>query len=1738
MPQLISHPIVTMTETIIPTALHTFLADQLRYGQARRFFRLDGFDEAVYTGLLARIHAERDALAGRPLWVRTTAPIPGYEEYALEAGKSATWYRNHVPPGHALLLIFNRHTSDAQSLKDIYPVTESLLADKGLDHIITAAFAQYQPSREQVGVLKTFLSRLRRHLFRPQLRDLVAFLAALDTHLHNNPGATMEAAIAESLPRLGVFRCHELADHINTPKGDRLLKDVYRAARLGMELLDENQRAQYERRLAKAEFDDDSPYGGLSAGEKRALLGRFLNDVLTDRDDLLRVLQIDWREVSPVLHKSRRKTAAEKIQQLGAALQDALAKQQLDVDDLPETVQDALQDLAEGQQPEDDGLDALLTDYGDALPKKLRNQLRRLRGLKRRQTPDFIAGLTSLAVELLLPLQNELPARVSLRIRFDDRALERITGKESEALLAFRTLYGGIEKRMPHIHWELGTLWELARQHADLVGQADEEGEGEREKEIKVALPFRVAVIRVDDENEETLDQAELTWQYRSEGPDGATFAHLRAEADQLTEQGTAGALFASAARRLPIPIYNTCPPADQIGDLDLSRPVASLGAWYREFTDLGEALRQALAQRARPGTRTALEGAVAALEEAWAGFVSDTAGHGILSAALDDFLTAYDDLLQTAILHLRRGQEVLHGYRLLTQAWMVGLKTFDEWAVIPALHPVKLYWRRARVRAFDELIARLLDANHPATVVDERRFRQELEVTYGSAGYPAVLALPGRDRRPVYFLPVHEMDGYELFRRAGQATVAFGLDPTLVSEAEGEEAAKIAARELARVVQDYVETYPFVRDGLEVYLLQCRNGALPGLLVERLAQLARRRRWELHLHVIVHSTDRGAPLYRRVVEWLNAHEEFVERPANAYFPPVSLRVLECSYENLFAQLGDTDLVILPDVLAEQGQDIEAEMEPESVVVPHTADLPRYRAQQTPFERGEVSRINELTPPPQPALFRHFYLTQWAAAQQKAASPEAQVIFRQRISIQPWERELAELHRRFNWVACYDTIVDRFLLEDTFTETVQVIRYSLGLGIKRRHNLTVSSSRRVQDIVESRLSVNLETLLPGTPEEFRRQVARRLVEEAKQVSGDIVLRAAGPGAFLNELIGLVVAKHQTERRYLERHPGALTAWIYLDDFAHWFNGKLPDLLFVAIPPEANGELPLHIEVIETKCVGEANFKNEAADAQRQVAQGVNRLALAWMPGATHLDAPFWYDQLYRAVVGNLAVEQNQMRLWDAFRRRLPGGDFTLEMSGHAWAFCYDGSAGILGLLDEREADILAPDAPDVPHQRHYAGRAGLRHHLRALVDEWKLETPEETWSSAYDESVIPPTVGKPPEATHVEPPPTVSSVEPEPKTETEPVPIEEDELTQWVQEKARQLARVLRDYGLRVYPIEPEKADIGPSVVRFKVRLRPGEKLNRLQAIATDLQRELALTAVPLVDNVLGTTFVGIDLPRPEPQIISLTDALRELPSGDIGHLPFLVGKTPSGQTLTADLAALPHLLVAGSTGSGKTIFLYSLIVALLHQFGPEALSLLLVDPKQTDFVYFEGLPHLRGGQVVIEAEEAIARLEQLTTETLDARTRQLRQARCRDILDYNARHPDTPMPPIVVVIDEYADLVQVLDRRGRQEFERQLVRLAQRARNVGIHLVIATQRPSADIVTTSLKTNLPARIAFRLPSHHDSMTILGQAGAENLLGNGDMLYMAEGSRSMRLQGFYVSSESLNRLAGVHLDHH
>jgi hypothetical protein len=372
-------------------------------------------------------------------------------------------------------------------------------------------------------------------------------------------------------------------------------------------------------------------------------------------------------------------------------------------------------------------------------------------------------------------------------------------------------------------------------------------------------------------------------------------------------------------------------------------------------------------------------------------------------------------------------------------------------------------------------------------------------------------------------------------------------------------------------------------------------------------------------------------------------------------------------------------------------------------------------------------------------------------------------------------------------------------------------------------------------------------------------------------------------------------------------------------------------------------------------------------------------------------------------------------------------------------------------------------------------------------------------------------------------------IEGNPPQTTTPTMLEKAEPDKDLKEKCVRLNVVLKNYGIKAEPVKAELVQRAARFYRFKIMLQPGETISNLKKKREDIARELEAAGEVFIDNIKGTRYVGLDVPFADiVKPISLLDNLYRLLEAQ-GSLSILAGQQPDGEYQLLDLANAPHMLIAGTTGSGKTIFLYSIIVSLLSKMSADDLELLIIDPKQTDFHFFESLPCLRGNHVLVDAEEALEALEKINAEDKEERTRLIRTANSRDIDSYNAKNPEKRMKRLVVVIDEYADLVQAAELQGkevRKSFEANLCMLAQRVRNLGIHLVIATQQPRATIVTSSLKAVLPFRVSFRLPSHVDSQTILDRAGAEDLLGKGDML-MQTNSDLLRLQGFFISEDEL-----------
>ncbi|HVX24145.1 MAG TPA: DNA translocase FtsK 4TM domain-containing protein [Candidatus Saccharimonadales bacterium] len=321
--------------------------------------------------------------------------------------------------------------------------------------------------------------------------------------------------------------------------------------------------------------------------------------------------------------------------------------------------------------------------------------------------------------------------------------------------------------------------------------------------------------------------------------------------------------------------------------------------------------------------------------------------------------------------------------------------------------------------------------------------------------------------------------------------------------------------------------------------------------------------------------------------------------------------------------------------------------------------------------------------------------------------------------------------------------------------------------------------------------------------------------------------------------------------------------------------------------------------------------------------------------------------------------------------------------------------------------------------------------------------------------------------------------------------------------------------------VEMEGANIGPRVTQYTLKPPTGVKLTKITALENNLALDLAATSIRMEAPIPGKRAVGIEVPNVKSATVRVSSILLSQQWQDVtGPLGVVVGKDISGMPIVADLDKMPHLLVAGQTGSGKSVMINTILTSLLYRNSPADLKLILVDPKRVELKPYDDIPHLLT-PVIVEPEKCISALKWAVAE-MERRYHALSEVSKRNIAEYNNLKKEEGMPYIVIVIDELADLMMMAAR----DVEALIVRIAQKARAVGIHLVLATQRPSVDVITGLIKANVPARIAFTTASQVDSRTIIDQVGAEKLLGQGDMLFLtADMPKPKRVQGAFIGDE-------------
>ncbi|MGR3496531.1 DNA translocase FtsK [Citreimonas sp.] len=474
--------------------------------------------------------------------------------------------------------------------------------------------------------------------------------------------------------------------------------------------------------------------------------------------------------------------------------------------------------------------------------------------------------------------------------------------------------------------------------------------------------------------------------------------------------------------------------------------------------------------------------------------------------------------------------------------------------------------------------------------------------------------------------------------------------------------------------------------------------------------------------------------------------------------------------------------------------------------------------------------------------------------------------------------------------------------------------------------------------------------------------------------------------------------------------------------------------------------------------------------------------------------------------------------------------------GDAWEAGGD-DYGYDDAYPEDEAELLTDTrpAPVVPHRPAVSDRKVVQQPARAPIQPSRRAQEEAQPSLQFDDS-----------ASAFELPPLSLLMSPE---KIERYVLSDEAL----EENARMLETVLDDYGVKgeIVSVRP-----GPVVTMYELEPAPGLKASRVIGLADDIARSMSALSAR-VSTVPGRSVIGIELPNEKREMVGFREILASRDYGDGKHgLPLALGKNIGGEPMVANLAKMPHLLIAGTTGSGKSVAINTMILSLLYKLTPDELRLVMIDPKMLELSVYDGIPHLLS-PVVTDPKKAVVALKWVVGEMED-RYRKMSKMGVRNIDGYNSRVADAlkknemfsrtvqtgfddetgepvfeteefepkKMPYIVVIVDEMADLMMVAGK----EIEACIQRLAQMARASGIHLIMATQRPSVDVITGTIKANFPTRISFQVTSKIDSRTILGEMGAEQLLGMGDMLYMAGGARITRCHGPFVSDEEVEEI--------
>jgi hypothetical protein len=1431
----------------------------------RLFFRVSGFAEPDYIALIQEISAQG---LSRPVALRTIAEISGFESQALGEGKTATHYRNTLSAGEILILLINQQPSDWQGLQDIYNIQESDLVE-GDDILIQSVFQGSNLGMADLEAIHSFIGACK-SVFLPQLMPLTRFLCAIRKHADLQKEHAIEDVIAYCLPWLGLFRFGHLFG--NPQAVPKKIKELRAASDLQNS---QGQVVAVDKLLDLIENADIS-------GEKKDQLQRYIKDRSDDA-----ALFIDWSEIELIFTgRTRTRSIGKNPSQFSDAIRAELQKNAVDL--TPDDA-DLLGTLKQGKTLDTDQIDHFIERHGEHLGRELERALRKRQSRTVEQaSDDFPLGL----LRVIALLAETLPSHGSYRFRVDLANPADLPDISSHALKDFRTLYGALpdHEAWSDLDFHLSPLWEAAAT-VDL----DEATLGD--DTCKNEISFRVTLIGSEDNRAATL-----TWTYSASSPHAVTGSLLRSLRSWYVTPGRGLPVWSAPGQMLTSPL-----------DLmDLSGLGGSIDSPHDVLKRLKEFI--APAQISSESGQKVIE-ALRVCGDRTADFVMAGEQESLLGPSAHAFLESYRQLLRTVLSRntLQTNADRKFALGPINEAFTIqGPKA----ALIPLIHPMKLLWFRGRVAHLGRIIGTIAQHGAGAAFVNARRFSNECAEWFSSSNFPGILARFDGFLSE-YFLPANAVQGFELYRHPDVMQTGYS------SRSQGS-STKDASWQIARSIQEYLDTFPFTTDGVELSVLRAPNAAFIKGLVQNLIDNGNERSRGARYNLYLHTTQTPARMYEEMSEFLS-DERYGPRRRGELIPQCVAHVVTASQgqsetDAITQAAIDHDVAVLFDAFSDAKETIEDQFRPyasSSFGEDGGEYLPLFTYRRLPFAQGDDRRRVAVNAGTHPDVVRLFYLMQRLAvnpALDTGVDPlEGEVRFERSINFAAQGHTLAKLHDHFNWVVCFDRSLDRFLLEQVCTNA-SVIKHRSRIGHKGIHTLTVSAEQKFRRAVVARLAQIARFYLPELPLSERTKLAEWLADQAKTVSGDLLLRALGKGSFANELIGVVLSKRLVEKEL--RETDSFHTWVYLDEYLDWFSTQKqrPDLMFVR-GSIRDDDLVLDIRLIESKFVAESGYSAEASSAAGQVARGLEALVPAWKRPSegevAEVDKDFWYNELYHSVVESstqtqlIGTSAGAMRAFEEFQR-LEKVRPEILFSGEAYVFVHSGHAGDAGGAGAETHATESADGVAITVKSFGAdavreqfleilGELGIvQSESEPIADEAALEKagelPGGVPSVAFQTvPVVPLPTGAMKETEEELPPRAVDIASGEAEFSPPGLPsaavegagadiapsklippglavlqeyssAEEDaEIAGWAEQKLKTAANTLGQFGAAVIP---DGYRIGPRVVRLRVlpSQAQGTKVSSIQSRDADLKVALALNESPII--FAGPGYVGIDIGR------------------------------------------------------------------------------------------------------------------------------------------------------------------------------------------------------------------------------------------------------------------------------------